>query len=611
MFGTIDAEGALMGFEGGFTDGAPTAALALAAQRCGVTVERSALKERFFAHAAPHSLRALVEIAAELGLGPRAFKAEAANLDEIVLPAIVHLTDPHREESGFALMLERDAATVTIVEGTGDEEHKLSRSAFNNWWTGVVVSFQPGVTQQRQLARAGLLWRVGRWFRGGNLLSPPQELAGRVALVLWFFLALLAVARVGRLLGPPTATAVAIAMLLVATGTWAGQALFGLSYRTLVPSVMPRLAASICKRGKRVDCDGVLGSRYSSIGGVDLSSLALSFFLTLAAQLTLLVVIPAPAIGHLLSWIAIMVLLALPASLWLIGVQIYPLRRFCPLCMTAHGAIIGLALLGALQLWCLLPRGLSLVPVAGFALLSLLLGLTAFALVVPFLGLLMEVRASRTRLAWVGVTPLGALAEMVGRPRERLACRGSALRLGNSLATFQVEALVHPMCPGCGPVIDKLARLVDRHGTILSVAFHVPQRDLLSVGDRVLCVALHAVARQAGGPRALELLRMMKVDAMRAVDQSERGIAALLAAFQFTVPDAAALAAAEEEVKHADALYEALQRGTPAVLLGGKPWESSVEDLDLLISQEPDLVVRLLRLDRQDGGSAPQGLRAS
>lgn len=598
-----------MGFEAGFADGAPAAALAVLARRLGRTVDAATLRERFFASESPHSLKALVEIAGEMGLGPRAFRAEIASLDDVKLPAVVHLNDPARDESGFAVLVERSAAGCVLEEGVVPDRHELSAREFAKLWSGIVVTFEPGERGVPAAApRAGALWRAVRWFRGGDLAAPVNEVSQRVAIAAGIGLGLVAAVRLGVAEHSVAAGAAAsVAVVATLVGAIVSRTLYAVGRRSLVPTATPRLASKLCKRGTHADCEGVLSSRYASILGVDLSSLGLAFFGSNLLLLAQGAVLPGEPLRALVAWLAVAYVLAVPGALWMIGVQVYPLRRYCMLCMTCHAVVLVAATLGIAWLVRVTP-GISAVQVAAFAVLHAASFAAALGLVVPWLGLGLEVRSHRTRLGWIAATPWGALAEMLGRPRATAAIPSTALRIGAPDAPFRLDAVVHPACPGCGPVVDKIERLIARHPTALTAQLHVPPRDLLRRGDVALCEALYAVGRSGGGPRALALFRAAKDDPWRIMSEAERDLGGLLLRFAGDRAAAeAAMPAAADEVRAADRLYETLKRGTPTVLLNGKPWESSLEDLDALLSRFPDLLAALLRVARGTASAAKPG----
>lgn len=600
-----------MAFESGFADGGPAAALALVARRLGRPADPAALRERFFRHASPQSLRALVDVSRELGLVARAFRGDPASLGEVPLPAVLHLRSSATGEEGFAVLVERGADRCVVEEGALPDRHELSPRELERSWTGIVVTFSAAEGAAPPIPRhAGPLRRAVAWLRGGALLEPAHEVAGRLALLGCLALSLAGAVRAGSSLGGPLAGAVAaLAAGLNGLGAFLGRELYHLGRRSHVPFGPSRLASVICKRGTHADCLGVLASRWASVLGVDLASAGLAFFASNLGLLAVAAVVPAEVAGHLLGWLAIVFLLAAPASVFLIGVQIYPLRRFCPLCMAVHAVVLACA--GAALLLLAGPgRGvLDPAVLAPFALLHAVALAGALGLLLPFLGLALEAQSHRTRLGWISATPWGALAEMVGRPPAARCVPPSPFRLGAEEAPFRLDAVVHPLCPGCGPVVDKLEILAGRHAGRLAVSFHFPPRDLLSRGDRELCAGLYAAARVGGAGAGLDLYREAKQRPWPLLREAEDGAAALL---RRRVGDRAgieeAVAEGRESVKAAEALYDELQRGTPAVLLNGKPWESSIEDLDAVLTRFPDLLATLLRAagaDRARGKEAP------
>ena len=587
-----------MGLQSGFADGGPAAALAAVARRLGRQVDHALVRERFFLHDSPHSLKALVEIAAEVGLEARAFRADPANLGEVELPAVVHLVDPRNEENGFAVLLECREEEYVLEEGAVPATHVLTSREFVSWWTGVLVTFVAveGAAAPK-LKGFGAFRRLRQWILGGDLSDPANEFARKVAGAAVVVLALATAARVGMVQGSTLvglATLAAVGLAIV--GVTASRVLYFVSRRAHIPAAAPRLATKICKRGTHVDCDGVLSSRYASVLGVDLSSLGLAFFASNLILLAAAAVFPAEAARPLLSWLAVAHLIAVPESFWLIAVQVYPLRRFCPLCMVTHACVLITAALGAA--WLLGPGGdVGMPGVLGFSGLHVAAYAVAFGVLVPFLGLGMEVRSHRTRLGWIGATPWGALAEMIGRPGAVSNLPDTPLRIGEPSAPFRLDALVHPFCPGCGPVVEKIERLVERHRALLRGEFHVPPRDLMSRGDLDLCAALYATARVAGGAEGVAFFREAKQKPWGVLAEVERDVRGVLRGVLGERPGVeAALEESRADVRAADALYEAVQRGTPAVLLNGKPWESSLEDLDALLSRYPDLLAGLLRI---------------
>jgi uncharacterized membrane protein len=361
-----------------------------------------------------------------------------------------------------------------------------------------------------------------------------------------------------------------------------------------VASATPRLAQRICGRGKFGDCEGVLGSKWARIGGFDLPVLGLAF----AASNILLAAVTAlapPSVALVaFAWIAAAHLFAAPASLFFIGLQVWPLRRFCPLCMLVHtGVLVGAWLivpLGSLALLAHAPSILAIVAIAHGAAFLAIAGL-----IVPLLELELEVRASRVRLGWIAATPWGALAEAAGRTRAFATPPASAFQIGTAGGSFRIDALVHPFCTGCGPVVEGLVAMTERRAGALEVAFHLAPRDPKDPGDRALCAGVSAIGLIAGGDQTVHVFRAIKSDPRKYLEIARGGAARLVASFlPPTVEVERVLPAAIESVERASDLADSLRAGTPTLLVNGRVWESTLDDLDAMIDRHPEVVASVL-----------------
>jgi hypothetical protein len=179
------------------------------------------------------------------------------------------------------------------------------------------------------------------------------------------------------------------------------------------------------------------------------------------------------------------------------------------------------------------------------------------------------------------------------------------VRIGEPSAAFRLDALVHPMCAGCGPVVSKLVALERRHAGRVSIGFHFPPRDAASRADREMCAALSAVGLAAGGPQAVAAFLRAKESPWPVLRAAAAGAEAvvgqLLPAGVSATPEA--LSRAREAVEAADRLAEDLERGTPTLLINGRFWDGSVENLDALLTRHPDLLATVLRVPT--GTSSP------
>ncbi|HZN54513.1 MAG TPA: vitamin K epoxide reductase family protein [Candidatus Polarisedimenticolaceae bacterium] len=570
----------------------PAEVLASVFGRLGNRVEPTLVAARFSLHDDPSSLLALVHVARDWGYTARAFQGELANLGDAVLPAIVHLRSPLDGEESFGVLVGAARDAYELEDPITHEVTRLDAGSFASAWTGVIVTFESPerpVAPPRDPGPLARWWTLARVDRQAAALLAARAI-GTLGIVL---LGLGAAARLSA--RPPLAAAAAalIGLDLLVAATCI--VLFHASRRTRVASATPRLAQRICGRGGLGDCEGVLGSKWARIGGFDLPVLGLAFAASNVILAGVLAIAPPPLLVFGFGWIAAAHLLAAPASLFFIGLQVWPLKRFCPLCMTVHaGVLAGAAMIvvtGARAWEALTPPMLVLVGA---------IHVTAFlavaGLVVPLLELGIESRASRSRLAWVAATPWGALAEAAGRTRAFSSPPASAFRLGRSDAPFRIDALVHPFCSGCGPVVEGLVGMTSRRADTVQVAFHLAPRDPKDPGDLAMCAGVSAIGLLAGGEQTIHVFRTIKGEPRKYLEIARGGADRLVAAFMPpSVDPAAVLPAAAEAVERAAALADALRTGTPTLLLNGRVWESTLDDLDVMIGQHPAIVAAVLR----------------
>jgi uncharacterized membrane protein len=578
-----------------FTATGPSDALASAARRFGLRASREAVEARFDRHESPRSLKALVEIAPELGLTARAFRSDLAGLANADLPLIVHLVEPASGESGFGLLLER-GPDLLVEEAPGAAPTRFATEEFERLWSGVVVtlSARDGVAQPADLGQPSLRARWRAWYEGQDPLARATLVARRLAGVALAGLCIASCVRLGTTLGSGLAGAgAALACALAAAGAVVSSNLFHQSRRSVVPAGPSRLAAAFCGRGSFADCLGVLSSRFARFAGIDWASVGVAWFATFLVLVPLGALVDRQRCVLLFAWLSIAAVLAVPGSLTLIAIQIWPLRRICPLCMTIHAIVLvsgGLA--GAyLAANAAFVRPQSLLP---WALAHAAAFLAVFGLLVAYLAHSLEVGVHRVRLGWIGATALGALAEMAGRPKDSVERPAACIRLGPADAALPLDALVHPVCTGCAPVVAKLRKLHAQHPAAISVTLHIPPRDAASAADRELCAALTCAGLAAGGEAGFAAFLRAKEDPWPLVKTAEQGASAVLASL---LPDVQAsdamLAQARAAVVAAGRLADALERGTPTLLVAGRLWDGSVDDLDRVLTEHPALLAAI------------------
>ncbi|HKQ61311.1 MAG TPA: vitamin K epoxide reductase family protein [Candidatus Polarisedimenticolaceae bacterium] len=576
--------------------GGPADALAAAARHLGLDPDPTDLRARFERHPAPQSLLALVQVASTLGIEARAFQATSSDLETLRLPAVVHLRGAGAGgDDAFALLVARQDAAVVLEDPEDGRRFELSPAEFAGVWSGVLVQLAHGAAPAEPVRAS---WIRAR-FRDLDAASATAEAARLVGLIVLVALGVAAAARLGlerRAVGVGIGAAGGLVLDLL--GTIVSAALFYAGRRTRVAGATPRFATVICGSGRLGDCEGVLSSRWARVGGVDLASLGFGFFascLLVAAAGTLL---RGPRLVALFAELGATHLAALPAALFLVGVQLWPLRRICPLCMSAHAVVLAGSALGVAWLaatWDML-RAADLAPIVALHTASFL---GVIGLVLPYLELGLETRAHRARLGWIQATPWGALAELAGRPPVIAGRLDAAIRLGRPFAPFRLDALVHPFCSGCPPLLERLSALALRYADALEVGFHLPPRDSRNPADRELCAALSTLGLLAGGEQTLHVYGAVKDRPWHHLELARTGGAARVL-HDYLAPDvdvAAALERGRAAVDAADRLATRLRRGTPALLLNGRPWEGTLDDLERLLADHAALLGSVLRVE--------------
>ena len=558
----------------------PAQALTAIARRLRLPFDPEDLRERVEAHGSPRSLLALVEVAQAVGLNARAFQAEWSDLDAVQGPSVVHLQG--EEDGSFVVLLEHDRDGVVLEAPRTRARVRLDRARFETLWSGVVVLLEQAEGRPPSLEGSPGVLRTGA----------PLAWPRRMALLALALLSLIAAVRLGLDAGQPVPGLLAGAAVAL---TWVGAGVSAVlvlaSRRTRVGAATPALVTKVCGRGSLFDCEGVLASRFSTIAGIELSVLGLALLAGAVVLEALAAFLTPEARADAAAWLALAFLFMTPGALALVAAQVWPLRRLCPLCMTVHGCVLAAAGLS----FPLLAGSLHLT-VLPWALVHGLAALGAAGLLVPFLEGALENRVHRSRLAWIGSTPWGALAEVAGRPPVPDWGLSGAARLGAADARFRADALVHPTCGGCPPLLASLEDMLARRPRDIQVVLQFPPRDPGRAEDRALCVALATVARLQGGPAALAAFLAAKSSIWGLLERARVGgaRAVLEALAPGMIPDAAVLAEADEAVTLADRALSDLRRGTPTLLIAGRPWDAPLEDFDALLTMDPERLAAVL-----------------
>ncbi len=554
----------------------PAMALHLSALRLAIPHDEGALFARFAASPAPQSLLTLVELAPTLGLEPQAVRADLTALAQMPLPSVLHVGNPLDEsDQGFIVLVGRDDRGL-IVEGEAAATFVLTPQELSGLWTGVVVSFQKseaGVVEGQDPRRR---WRDWRRRVAGALGGARRRLSIAVlALIIVFG------AATGWEGTDPLACAGLISLWagLAAAATYASRSVVLRTRAGKNAGVRACVAQSACGGGRFGSCDGVLASRWAAPFGLDLGAIAVSHSVATLIVLATLVLLPPPLKASALLALAVAHAVAAPVSIFLIGVQLLALRRFCALCAWGH-----LAVLGGLAIGLGMAPPLSLDALRGswpFLVWFALAALAAREILIPLFTSDLDLRGARERLAFIGATSWGPLAELIGRPAVTSSPSPTPFLLGDKSRGLRVDALVDPACPACFSIVDQLSALVQAHGDRVHVVVHLPTQPGADPAVRELRVALTAEGSAAAFTRVRD-------DGVRWLAVAARGAEAVLADLADGPAAASLLDDARTAQTAASLLAEQTGRSTPTILVEGRRWTRPLWELDVLLSCHPE-----------------------
>lgn len=568
--------------------GGPGDVLHCLARHFGIGAGRGRIGRLVARHRSPDSLLCLVEVGREIGIEAKGYRGGLEDLEGASLPALVHLQEPETGRAVLSVLLERREDSFLLEDLESGRPVPVERSRFEEAWTGVLVLVSPKSGVKRRSALGRLYGKLKEAI-GGGASDPAAGRAATVAAVAGVpGLGLLAALRASSWFEAACAAGIVVAL---AAGAFASYELVLAGRRVRGLPAKPGLASSLCGRGTLADCQAVLGSRYARIGGTDLASIGLAFFsggLLLSASGILL----GRAGGDLFAWLAASSLAALPVPVALAAVQVWPLRRFCPLCMLCHvsvlcGALCGLPFLSEAAAR---PGTLS-ARFAPFALLHAVSIAVALGILVPAIERRLEASSLGEKLRVVFSTPLGFVAELAARKPEPHVPAEGAARIGEDGARFRVDAFVHPTCVHCRAVVDRLATLGERRKGVVRIVFHVPPRDPANPADRELARALAGAGMTLSGRQALELLRRVESEPSVYLELAREGAQRVLERLlpNERVPEEA-MARARETVEAASTVLDRLGSAMPAVLFEGRFWDGTVEQLEELLARETEIL---------------------
>lgn len=522
-------------------------------------------------HPQPQSLLSLVQVAPHLGMRVTAAKVEAAGLDDLQLPAVVHFATGG---GGFGV-LERVAPGYVEVWDSRNGRRRVERTAFLQAWSGIVALPEPD-DSQRKTEPGARKQRLIESLAGGmarpDLAGKPE---GRVLAGVTAGLAgILAVAAIAGHPADTRAAAALVALFALAgfgIGAVLSHATSGMTANVNVPG---------CPRGKLVNCESVLNSVYSKVRGIPMSDFGTSYFAAVLLVVATAALFPA---GRA-PWTALSYayLAAVPAALLLVGAQV-AMRKFCTMCLIVHGLVVA----GAAASW-------TFAGDAGFGDAARSLALFAFYFsMVLFAAIPFFTRERRTRQMIetqhrVSGSPFATLAHLVTETPAPVRGTQCGIRLPGPASPHELVLFAHPTCKQCSHEIKEVSQLAAAGMAEVYVTLlpRYPEGD-----ERRVCEAVLA-AGVAGGPQAF--LGAFFYAKRRFMALMEEDFVGQIAAE--TSLDRAAIEAGLDEARamiaHTDAIAEGRVDGTPALFFDARlyPYAVPVDHLALLLQKHSDLL---------------------
>jgi uncharacterized membrane protein len=550
----------------------PEASLARIVRRLRLPYSRGFVARLVAAHPRAQTLLAVVEVAPSLGLKVTPAEVDAAALEEVETPFIVHFGGA--DGGGFGVVEEVGRDGVAVWD-SAHGRRTIPRGDFFAHWTGIVTLIER-VDGERAREPHHRRNRVSETVFG--MSDAPGPARGPGATALRVALGALLVTLVGAaVIGAPegdTAAAGAVALL-----SGAGLAITILTALATSAHSNP-VSQRVCARGTLVDCHSVLSSRYSRIFGIPLSDIGIAFY---GALLLLLATNAGAGSGRAVWAVAtIAYATAVPLSLALIGVQV-AMRRLCTLCLGVHAVNLSAAAIGWLALrparW---PAG----RLAADGALVLLLVFVVLFFVVPYFrkshGL--EVVAGMHRR--LSGSPFASLAGLLTEAPTELRGAEYAIRVGEGSAGHELVVFVHPSCNRCNPVLQEVTALAGS-GLVEAYVGLVPKDP--DDADRDACAAVLSVALALGPERVFEAYAAAK----RSFASMIAGDAVQVLAGQLGVSEQQMRQAsvdARRRVDRSEDLVDAHADGTPALFFDGRVYRGPLAHLASLLTENPALL---------------------
>lgn len=550
---------------------APDAVLSRVVGRLRLPYSGSDITNAIAAHPRPNSLLALVEVATTLGVKTTAGRADESALADAPLPAIVHFNGAG-SPGGFAVLEGISSEGFTIWDSVNGSR-TVTRELFLEQWSGIVALVERD--DGRRVSRlAYLRSRLSEMLL--RSIDPPAVM-GKGASILRATLGVLIAALLSLAITdlPPGDRLPAIAIVLLSL---AGLFVTVVTASTVADQSNP-IAARLCARGKLIDCQSVLTSQYSRIGGVPLSDLGIAFF----GSITLLLATSSASSQVATAWLVcgIVYAAAVPLSVMLVAVQIH-MRQLCTLCLAVHAVNASSATIAWLFLH---NRQWALGDVFPSLLVFVLYLFLVLFFVVPYFRRSEGLFRLADKQRRMSATPFAGLAEFLTEAPTEVRGPDCGVSLGGG-AGHELVAFIHPGCGRCEPVLREVVAIAGRGWATGFIAI-APRRP--EEWDRRVCSALIAVGLSGGAERIAEAYLVAKKNLDRF--RHEDPIGFLAAELSISRDDIdGVLDRAEALVRNAEEFADDHVEGTPAIFFDSRPFRAPLAHLEFLLESHPDLI---------------------
>lgn len=546
----------------------PDAVLSRIAALLKLPHTRPQIARALAAHPRPTSLLAVVEVGIQLGLKMTPVKCNEAALAEQTPPMIAHFENP---EGGGLAVVETVSTEGFDIWDSANGRRRVERDEFLEHWSGLLVLAEAADSAATSTA-SGIQRRLADALAGPQ--ESPAVVGSRFAPIVRAAFALLILMSVGiAIWTQPAETRAASSVIAALSG--AGMALTALMSIAISDYAGP-FAPGICRRGRFVDCQSVLTSRFARVFGFPLTDLGIAFYGAILLLLATQGGTPAA-----LAILRIAFVMTIPIALVLIGIQI-SLRRLCILCLGVHA--VNFTAAAVATLW--LPSAAPATNWVHSAALLVLFSLVLLFLVVPYLKqwkTLARLMPAHARLA---ASPFGSLAQLVTETPTPLDGRACGIELGGSTASDELVAFVHPSCKQCDPVLREIRSLA-AGGRVHAFAV-VPPRDASEDG---VCATIFATGLAYGPEMMLRAYSAVK-DRWGKKPAGDP-VSLLTTELSLSAEELATYAAdAQEMVRRAQDFATNHVEGTPALFFNSLPYRGPLSHLLTLLSEHSELLPR-------------------